>query len=140
MSDPWAQLKDLDRKLLAQAWKGHRKGLPLEGELRDLGWAMAHHAEWSPIWDNLATAQDTGVEILEDGHPVNLLLHVLMDSIIKRQLDADDPEEIKSVYQHLESQGFEEFDAIHILARALVGEMWEIMNRQRPFDRTRYVA
>jgi hypothetical protein len=140
MKDEWGDFKDLDRRLVADAWKCHRAGEPVEGDLAEVVYAMQHHAEWSHVWDSLSTAQDTGVEIQGEDGPFNPLLHVHMDSVVKRQLDQNEPKAIKGIYHLLESQGFEEFDAIHVIARALVGELWEIMKHQRPFDQARYVS
>jgi len=135
-----SHLRDLDRKLAAQAWKCHRMGVPVPGDLADLVSCMQHHTEWHAIWDGLATAQDTGVVIETEDGPVNPLLHVHMDAVVKRQLALNDPPAIRFVFNLLESQGVGEFDAYHVIARALVGEMWEIMKYDRPFDEARYTS
>ena len=140
MMDWRARLQDVSTKFMAEAWKCHRQGLPLEGELADLVYCMEHHDEWSGVWDNLSTAQDTGVEIQTDDGPVNPLLHIHLDGIVKRQLDAGDPKEIRFVYNLLESRGFEQFDAYHVIARALVEEIWGIMAGKHQFDEARYIS
>ena len=135
-----ANLQDVSRNIVAEAWKRHMQGQALEGELADLVYCMEYHNEWSEVWDNLSTAQDTGIEIQTDDGPMNPLLHVHLDSVVKRQLDDDDPKEIRFVYNLLESRGIGEFDAFHVIARALVDEFWGILADKDSFDEPRYVS
>ena len=135
-----AKLQDVSTKLMAEAWKCHREGLPLEGELADLVYCMEHHDEWSEVWDNLSTAQDTGIEIEAEDGSINPLLHIHLDGIVKRQLGGNDPKEIRFVYNLLDARGFEEFDAYHVIARALVEEIWGIMAGKHQFDEARYIS
>lgn len=48
------------------------------------------------------------------------------------------PPVVRDQYDRLVAAGLGEFDAIHVLARAMSDEFWEMMHQKKPFNLSRY--
>ena len=139
-SERW-KLQELTCQWTAEVWKAHRAGHALEGEALDTAICMEKHPEWWHVWDSLPTAQDTGILVEgPDGNPCNPLLHLTVDAAVKRQLDQEDPKEIRQIYNWMTAVGVEDLEAMHVIGRALSGELWEILKYGRTYDEARYLS
>ena len=58
---------------------------------------------------------------------------------VRNQLRDNEPPEAKETYERLLVEGIPEEDALKLLAKALVYEMYDMMKSKRVFDQERYV-
>jgi len=137
--DERGRAQALTTQWAAKVWQDHRRGLPLEGEAVEVAYCMEHHQEWWPIWESLESSQDSGITIEGPEGEVNPLLHVQLDATVKRQIDGDNPKDVKTIYNLLRAKGLGEFDAIHVIDLALTDEIWRMSKENRDFNESRYI-
>jgi hypothetical protein len=116
---------------VAGVWYKHRRGLPLIGHEAAIVGCMEHHREWRARWDSLGTSNDP--ELSRD------VLHVHYDAIVKMQIDAGKPSEIRLGYESLRKKEFTEFEALHTLIPALSEVLWMAKTKNEPFDDAQYI-
>jgi len=58
---------------------------------------------------------------------------------VKRQIDGDNPKDVKTIYNLLRAKGLGEFDAIHVIDLALTDEIWRMSKEIRDFNESRYI-
>lgn len=69
----------------------------------------------------------------------NPYLKAALLEVVKNQLEADDPSEVKETLNRLISQGISEEDAKIYIAQAVCVEIYNILKYKKPFDLKRYV-
>jgi hypothetical protein len=76
----------------------------------------------------------------EHGNLMNPRLHLTMHAVVERQLAADDPKGVVAIASELDLLGFSAHDIRHEIARVLVEETYDMVQRKRVFDAARYLA
>ncbi len=84
--------------------------------------------------------EDSGITIEGPEGEVNPLLHVHLDATVKRQIDGDNPKDVKIIYNLLRAKGLGEFDAIHVIDLALTNEIWRMSKENTDFNESRYIV
>jgi hypothetical protein len=99
--------------------------------------SLKYHPQWrraakqGKLPDQLIGAND---------EPFNPNLHLMIHSIVERQLAADDPRGVVAIAQQLEQLGLSQHDIRHEIGRAVTGQMWYLMQEKKVFDEARYLA
>ena len=87
-------------------------------------------------------------EALKEGHreiegtdgPMNPRLHVKMHEIVATQLWDDSPPEVWDALTRLLDAGYDRHEILHMLARPVSDQVWEVLHEKRPYDHERHVA
>ena len=79
-------------------------------------------------------------EVVVSGNPVNPRLHVTLHEIVANQLWDDDPPEAWHTAQRLLGLGYERHEVLHMLCRAVAGQVWSALEEGDVYDRTRYLG
>jgi hypothetical protein len=58
-----------------------------------------------------------------------------MHEVVATQIVEDDPPEVWRTAQRLREHGYGRHEILHLLGSAISGEIWEIINEGREFDR-----
>jgi hypothetical protein len=115
------------------------KKKPTEELSEDAAWEIAikDHPEWRQAWeDNTLPEEIVG----EDGEPMNPRLHLTMHAVVERQLAADEPNGVVAVAKQLRELGLSRHEIRHEIARAVVDQMWDMLQEGCEFDEKRYLA
>lgn len=59
--------------------------------------------------------------------------------MVDNQLSKNDPPETQQTYRRLLKEGHSEHDAKLLIASVVAAEIFEVVNRQEPFDHGRFV-
>ena len=59
--------------------------------------------------------------------------------VVRNQIRANDPPETKITFERLLAAGHSRREAMDMIGRVVVQEIWEIMKRNEPFDEGRFV-
>lgn len=94
-------------------------------------------AEHPELGDALRKDRD---EVVIGGATVNPRLHLTMHEIVATQLWDGDPPEVWDTAKRLLDDGYERHEILHMLASALVGEIWSVLKEGEPYGRDRYVG
>ncbi len=70
---------------------------------------------------------------------VNESLREQIFEIIKNQLKNNDPPEVKTTYDRLIKQEFDDFPARQLIGQCLMVELFDVMKFGKPFNNERYV-
>jgi hypothetical protein len=85
-----------------------------------------------------AEALHQGVELDVGGEPMSPRLHVAMHEVVTSQLWADDPAEVWPTVQRLTGLGYDRHVVLHMIASLISHDLWETVQRGKPFDREEY--
>jgi hypothetical protein len=79
---------------------------------------------------------------LEDWHPEvgNIRLHAVIHAIVENQVASGDPPEVAATLVRLVEEGLERHDAIHAVGSVEIGEIQEMLEDERIYDRVAMVA
>lgn len=133
--DSSALLREYSRMQLWEIWQAGKRGETLSAEDARMYEVMEHHLQYAWLWDRLDTAGDD--EVVQDD--VNLVLHIRFHHIVENQLAEDNPPAVGQVMRVLMQKGLKEHDAAHAVASAVAFELYEMMEKSRPFDEQRYI-
>ncbi len=98
---------------------------------------LKDHPHWRRQWKD-GTLPD---EIIgEDGEPMSPRMHIMIHTIVERQLAADEPEGVVTVAQELEQLGLSQHDIRHAISRDIAGQLWYMNKEGCVFDEGRYLA
>jgi hypothetical protein len=70
----------------------------------------------------------------------NLYLQAAILEVVENQLRENDPPETKRTYERLLGEGHSSEEAKRLIGCVVVGEMFDILKRQEPFNHARFVA
>ena len=70
---------------------------------------------------------------------VNEELREQIFEAINNQLKENDPPEVKTTYDRLIKEGFNDFETKQLLGQCLIKEMFDVIESNQPFDEERYV-
>jgi hypothetical protein len=77
-------------------------------------------------------------EMVVDGEPFSPRLHVTLHHVVASQLLADEPRETWLTVQRLAGLGYDWHNVIHIVTGVVSDNLYEVMNKRRPFDPAEY--
>ena len=98
---------------------------------------LKDHPEWHGQWED-GTLPD---EIIgEEGEPFSPRMHIVVHTIVERQLAADEPEGVVAVAQGLEQLGLSHHDIRHAIGEAVASQLWYMNKEGCLFDEGRYMA
>lgn len=87
-----------------------------------------------------AEALATGEEIVVDGQAMNPALHISMHEMVANQILELEPPETWATAKRLVGLGYERHEVLHMLARPVTKQVWQMMQDRRHFDRDAFVA
>jgi hypothetical protein len=68
------------------------------------------------------------------GEEINPRLHLTIHEIVATQLADDDPPEVWATAQRLTALGYGHHEVLHMLMRAMTGELWHALRGERGYD------
>ena len=74
-------------------------------------------------------------EIMVRGELMSPRLHIAMHEVVTSQLWNDDPPEVWATAQRLATLGYERHVVLHMIAALISHDLWETVQRGKPFDR-----
>ena len=114
--------------------KKRRKQLSEEDALAIV---LKDHPEWRKQWED-GTLPD---EIIgEDGEPMSPRMHIMVHTIVERQLATDEPNGVVALATELEQLGLSHHDICHTIGEAVASQMWYMNKEGCVFDEGRYMA
>ena len=99
--------------------------------------ALRNHPQWGRQWEDGTLPEEI---VADDGQPMNPHTHIVIHSIVERQLVADNPAGVATIAQQLGQLGLSRHDVRHEISRAMANQMWYMSKEGCPFDRERYLA
>ena len=115
-----------------QIWNDHRRGVRLQGHHASIAYCLQQHKEW---WNDWEHAHDGS----HDHSITTRLIHIHNDAAIKTQIEAGQPQAVKTFYDSLVQRGFTEFETIHTLGVALSEENGYAREHGEPVSLDRFV-
>ncbi len=115
------------REALRRLWARRDERDALEPAERRLLAILEAHPEYRAFWE--------GAEP-DDGE--NPFLHVTLHDVLQRQVDADDPPEVRAALARLEASGIGAHAALHEVLKVLVVELGRMAGSRGEFDRASY--
>jgi hypothetical protein len=106
---------------------------PADPEDRALLIRAAHSELDAAITDGRETAVVNGQEI-------NPRLHLAIHEVVANQLIGGDPPEVWATAQRLRKLGYDRHEILHMLGRAMSGELWEALQGRSGYDDAAHVA
>jgi hypothetical protein len=70
----------------------------------------------------------------QHGEEIDPRLHLTFHEIVATQLADDDPPEVWATAQRLQALGYGHHEVLHMLMRAMTGEMWHTLRGERGYD------
>jgi hypothetical protein len=99
--------------------------------------ALRDHPQWRQQWED-GTLPDEVVG--KHGAPMSPCLHIMVHTIVERQLSADEPEGVVAIAQDLEELRVPRHDIRHEIGSAVANQLWYMEKEGCPFDERRYLA
>ncbi len=115
------------REALRRVWARRDEADALALPERRLLAILEAHPEYRAFWEG---AEPDGGE--------NPFLHVTLHDVLERQIEADDPPEVRAALGRLESAGLEPHDARHELLKVLVVALGRMAGTRGDFDLAAY--
>jgi hypothetical protein len=98
--------------------------------------ALNDHPQWIQQWKTNTLPKEI---IGEDGEPMNPTLHIILHTIIERQLSADDPAGVADVARTLEQLGVSRHEVRHQIGGPLSQQLWAMQYERQAFDVSQYM-
>jgi hypothetical protein len=123
------------RKQMREIWAKVSAGKPLAVEDLSLARVMHNHPEYADLWPRIDKLSRKQIE-RDGGDPI---LHVTLHQTIERQIADQDPKETSEAVKAFMRQGLSRHEAIHRVLLVLAGEVWNVLTKDQPFNKARYV-
>jgi len=78
-------------------------------------------------------------EMLVDGEPFNPRLHITLHQVVANQLLAGNPPQTWQTVQRLAGLGYDWHNIMHMIARLVSDDIYQVTTEQKPFDLRDYV-
>ena len=75
----------------------------------------------------------------EDGEPMNPRLHIMIHSIVERQLASNEPRGVADIARQLAALGVSRHEIRHAIALPLTEQLWAMQAEGRVFDEAEYL-
>ena len=79
-------------------------------------------------------------ELIVDGEPMSIRLHLTMHQVLANQLADDDPPEVYLTAQRLLASGYERHEVLHMLAAPIAEQIHATLHDGKEYDRDRHLA
>jgi hypothetical protein len=79
-------------------------------------------------------------ELIIDGEPISIRLHLTMHQVLANQLADDDPPEVYLTAQRLLAAGYKCHEVLHMLAAPIVVQIHATLQGGEGYDRDRHLA
>lgn len=79
-------------------------------------------------------------ELVVDGEPMSVRLHLTMHEVVANQLADDDPPEVYLTARRLLGAGYERHEVLHMLAAPMAAQIFAALRENREYDRARHLA
>lgn len=96
---------------------------------------LSEHPELKVLWDHKDKLKSP---VVING--VNPVLHILLESIVEKQLQNEDPPATKETMERLVKEGFSRHAARAAIASLLVPFVFKVLREKKPFDLAGYVS
>ncbi len=73
-------------------------------------------------------------------HESNRHLNRAVLEVVDNQIEGNDPPETRQTLNRLMSEGHSESEARELIGAVVAAELFEVMTKERPFDRQSFVA
>jgi len=122
--------------MYSAVWDKMKKGEVLSGDTELIAETMIAHPEFDPFW----SAGETAFQPQEiNGFVVNPLVHTGLHVTIEKQLDSDDPVEVRVALHSLLGKGISRHEAIHQIAGIWGDLYFRSVRRGGPFEEWTYL-
>ena len=98
---------------------------------------LSDHPQWRKQWED-GTLPDELVG--DNGEPMSPRMHIMVHTIVERQLSADEPHGVAAIARELEQLGVSRHDIRHEIGRAVTNQIWYMQKEGCEFDEGRYFA
>ncbi len=79
-------------------------------------------------------------ELILDGEPISIRLHLTMHQVLANQLADNDPPEVFLTAQRLSASGYERHELLHMLAAPIAEQIHATLHDGEEYDRERHLA
>jgi hypothetical protein len=79
-------------------------------------------------------------ELIVDGEPMSIRLHLTMHQVLANQLADDDPPEVYLTAQRLLASGYDRHEVLHMLAAPMAEQIYATLHHGEGYDRDRHLA
>jgi hypothetical protein len=79
-------------------------------------------------------------ELIIDGEPISIRLHLTVHQVLANQLADDDPCEVYLTGRRLLAAGYERHEVLHMLTAPIVEQVFASLSGGEDYDRDRHVA
>lgn len=124
------------RKRYFEIWQKMKNNEPLEGEEAIIGKVMLEHTEFHNTWEFADVLSDVEYNV---GSEINPYLHVVVHTIIERQLALNKPKEVRFIYDILRAEGIDRHSIIHKIGSVLLEEIISILQLNQQFSSAHYI-
>lgn len=122
------------QEIFLQIWKNRHDKENLEEQHGDILKAMEEHKEYHHLWDS-----ENIYAMLNQVQQENPFLHITLHSILERQIENRNPEEVAKAFHHLtKKKNLSKDKALHSMIVILADEMFVMMKEKRAFDEENY--
>lgn len=70
---------------------------------------------------------------------INEKLRKQIFEIIENQIRSNDPAEVKTTFDRLQKQGFDDFQIRQMIGQCLAVELFDVMKNGKPYNNERYI-
>lgn len=123
---------------MADTWRKHREGLPLEGAETTLIGVLLRHPEYHGLLENAERHLDR--DWLPEHGETNPFLHLSLHLAVEEQLSIDQPPGARDAFERLRARLGDEHDALHAVMECLAEEIWTTQRHAVAFDAARYLG
>jgi hypothetical protein len=114
-----------------------RSGVRLEDLVDPDARAIAIRADHLELVGALRQGED---EVVIEGEPVSVRLHLVMHEIVANQLADDDPPEVFQTACRLRDAGYDRHEVLHMLAAPVVGQIFGAFANDATYDPDKHLA
>ena len=68
----------------------------------------------------------------------NEMLHDMLIEVVENQLRDNDPPETRETLKRLQKAGYDREEAVEMIARAVVSEIYDVLKYKKSFDEERF--
>jgi hypothetical protein len=121
------------QELFLNLWRNRDERHKMSEEDRHFLKAMEDHPEMEKIWNSSSIYDSLNLENEE-----NPFAHIAFHTIIRNQIERQDPAIVHQAYEKLTARGVPHHEAEHSLMVIMVDELFNMMKEQRQFDQKSY--
>ena len=121
------------QEIFLNIWRKRDERHNMNEEERHFLKAMEDHPEMEKIWNSNSIYENLNRENEE-----NPFAHIAFHTIIRNQIERNDPPIVNEAYKKLIAKGANEHEAEHHLMVIMADEIFNMIKEQRMFDEAKY--